>query len=269
MRFTLVCFLLLAINWPADLHAKEYRFAIVPQQSATKLAKLWGPVFTRLSNETGLTIKFTTAKNIPTFESRLAAGEYDFAYMNPYHYTVFSQAPGYVALANQKEKRIQGIMVVRKDSPLQSLLELDGQQIAFPSPAAFAASVLPRAELDRLQINHTPKYVSSHDSVYLSVARGLVSSGGGIMRTFNNTDPAIRSQLRIFWKTKKYTPHAFAAHPRVPEADRKKLQQALVSLGDTPEGMALLSALNFKPLQAVGDAEWNDVRQLNLTALEE
>ncbi len=269
MKKRLIGLVLLSLSWSADLHAKDYSFAIVPQQSATKLAKLWGPVLTKLSAETGLSIKFTTAKDIPTFEARLAAGEYDFAYMNPYHYTVFSQSPGYVALANQKGKRIQGIMVVKKQSPLQSLVDLDAQQIAFPSPAAFAASVLPRAELNKQQISHVPKYVSSHDSVYLAVARGLVSAGGGIMRTFNNTDPAIRSQLRILWKTKKYTPHAFAAHPRVSEDHRAKIQQALIGLEDSEAGRSLLAGLNLKPIQAAADDSWDDVRALNLTALDE
>ncbi|MFT7672206.1 MAG: ABC-type phosphate/phosphonate transport system substrate-binding protein [Gammaproteobacteria bacterium] len=40
----------------------------------------------------GFKVNFKTAPNIPTFKKRLAAGEYGFAYMNPYHYTVFNQS---------------------------------------------------------------------------------------------------------------------------------------------------------------------------------
>jgi len=155
------------------VHAETVTFSVVPQQSASKLARLWTPIVTYLSEKTGHDVRFTTAKDIPTFEARLAEGQYDFAYMNPYHYTVFSSAPGYSAFARQKDKRIKGIVVVRKDSTLRDMEELEGERLAFPSPAAFAASVLPRSHLRTEGIGFTPQYVSSHDSVYLGVARGL------------------------------------------------------------------------------------------------
>jgi phosphonate transport system substrate-binding protein len=71
--------------------ARSLSFGVVPQQSATELAKAWIPLFNVLSESAGLGLRFATAPSIPIFEQRLAAGEYDLAYMNPYHYTVFSQ----------------------------------------------------------------------------------------------------------------------------------------------------------------------------------
>jgi phosphonate transport system substrate-binding protein len=168
--------------WAQD--PKPLSFGIVPQQSAARLARLWTPVCRWLSERTGQTVVFKTAKDIPTFEQRVAAGEYDIAYMNPYHYTVFSIDPGYRAFARETEKRIRGIVVVKKDSAYQSIGELAGMTLAFPAPAAFAASVLPRAYFKKNGIEITPRYVKSHDSVYLAVARGLYPAGGGIQRTF-------------------------------------------------------------------------------------
>lgn len=249
------------------LHAKEYTFGIVPQQSAKKLARLWGPIMARLSEESGITLKFATAKNIPTFEKRLAAGDYDFAYMNPYHFTVFNESPGYKAIARQEGKSIQGIVVVHKDSNLKSLEELDGSTLAFPSPAAFAASLLPQAKLNNSDIKFKSQYVSSHDSVYLAVSRGLMPAGGGVMRTFNNTNPEVREKLKVFWKTKKYTPHAFAAHPNVSEEDTLALQKSLIELRNTESGATLLSNIKFKGVETAADKDWDDVRALNITAL--
>ncbi|MEM7376762.1 MAG: phosphate/phosphite/phosphonate ABC transporter substrate-binding protein, partial [Pseudomonadota bacterium] len=211
--------------------------------------------------------RFTTAKDIPTFEERLSEGQYDLAYMNPYHYTVFSAAPGYEAFARQKDKRIKGIVVVRKDSPVTDLEQLEGERLAFPSPAAFAASVLPRSHLRSEAIGFTPQYVSSHDSVYLGVARGLFPAGGGVMRTFNNTDQAVRDQLKVLWTTKTYTPHAFAAHPRVPHTVVDDIAQAMMDMNTDPEGRALLKTINFKGMQTAVNADWNDVRGLGIELL--
>ncbi len=248
-------------------------FGVVPQQSATKLARLWSPIFSYLSEKTGHTIMFKTAKDIPTFEQRLAEGAYDMAYMNPYHYTMFSDAPGYSAFAKAKDTRIQGIVVVRKDSPYQTLDDLvraglAEQPVAFPSPGAFAASLLPRAHLSKMGISLKPAYVASHDSVYRGVARGFFIAGGGIVRTLNSTKPAIREQLRILWSTQPYTPHAIAVHPRIPVEIVERLQRAMVNMYNDPRGHPLLQAIHFQGIEPAQDLEWDDVRHLDIQLLQ-
>lgn len=249
--------------------AERYSFGIVPQQSASKLARSWTPLLQYLGEQAGVEIRFRTAPDIPEFERRLAAGEYDLAYMNPYHYTVFSREPGYCAFAKATDSLIRGILVVRADSPIQSLRELDGATIAFPAPAAFAASVLPRAFLRGESIAFTPKYVSSHDSVYRTVAQGLYPAGGGVMRTLNSVEPEIREQLRVLWTTEGYTPHAFAAHPRVPGAVVESLAGAMIAMSSDAQGRALLEPLNVQGFEAAADRDWDDVRALQIDLLDD
>ncbi|CRI63664.1 hypothetical protein THIOKS11410013 [Thiocapsa sp. KS1] len=52
-------------------------FGVVPQQAASKLARLWSPILDDLGARTGVRIGFRTAPDTPTFERRLAAGDYD------------------------------------------------------------------------------------------------------------------------------------------------------------------------------------------------
>jgi phosphonate transport system substrate-binding protein len=249
--------------------ADTLTFGVVPQQSAQTLAKKWTPIFRYLARKTGHEIKFATAKSIPAFEQRLATGEYDLAYMNPYHYTVFHRNPGYKAFARQMNKRIKGIVVVPKDSPITSIEQLSGNALAFPAPAAFAASVLPRAHFKNTGIDVQPRYVRSHDSVYLTVSRGLFKAGGGVMRTFKNTDPKVRENLRILWTTDTFTPHAFAANPNVSESTVNDIANAMVAMNDDPEGQALLKTISFKGMQRAVDSDWDDVRGLGLKLLDE
>lgn len=244
-------------------------FALVPQQSATKLAIKWGPVLKYLSDKTGYKIEFKTAKNIPIFEERCSAGEYDIAYMNPYHYIHFHNSPGYNVFAREDLKALKGILVVQKDSPYQEFSNFSSTTLAFPSPAAFAASIVTRAKLSALGIPFTPQYVASHDSVYKGVAKGLFPAGGGIPRTFNNLDKETKDQLQIFWTSKEYTPHAFAAHPRISKEIVTTLQQAMLQMATDPEGKKLLEKLSFKNLVAAEDSEWDDIRALEIRLLSE
>jgi phosphonate transport system substrate-binding protein len=260
----LVCIFLPTLASADDM--TKLTFGVVPQQSATKLANKWSPILKRISEETGIEISFTTEPSIPLFEKKLIEGEYDLAYMNPLHYTLYSQSPGYVAIAKQADKKIRGIVVAQKDAKLSSLDDLNNASMSFPAPLAFAATVLPTAELKSQDIQIKPHYVKSHDSVYRSVAMGLYPAGGGIERTFDLVEPETKSQLKILWKTKGYTPHAIAAHPRINASQRRQIQSAFLNLNNTEEGKELLAALQFSGIDSASDADWNDVRALNYSA---
>lgn len=248
--------------------AKSYTFGIVPQQTASKLAEEWGPLLAEIGKRSGVILVFRTAPNIPVFEERLGQGEYDFAYMNPYHYVVFHKEMRYQAFSREKDKKLKGILVVRKDSRYQKPADLAGKTVVFPAPAAFAASILPQAELNRLHVPIEVKFVSSHDSVYRAVASGLHEAGGGIERTFEASPPEIRSMLRVLSETSMFTPHAFAAHPRVPADIVAKVLTAMQSLEKDDIGQKLLQPLAFKGFTAAQDKDWDDIRELNIKQLD-
>ena len=243
-------------------------FGVVPQQSASRLAEDWGPLLAEISKRSGVQLVFRTAASIPVFEERLGRGEYDLAYMNPYHYIVFNTAVGYRAFAMEQDRKIKGIVVVKKDSVYRTPADLAGKTVVFPSPAAFAASVLTQAEFGRLNIPIETKFVASHDSVYRAGTAGLQEAGGGIQRTLETTAPEIGKTLRVLFETPAYTPHAFAAHPRVAPEALAKVLAAMTSLADDEAGRRLLATLAFKGIVAAGNRDWNDIRALDIRLLE-
>ena len=89
-------------------------------------------------------------------------------------------------------KNIKGILVMKKDqADMNALINDEKTQFLFPSPNAFAATLLIKYEmLTKFGVNLTEKgnfkYVNSHDSVYKGVARDIGQLGGGIQRTFNS-----------------------------------------------------------------------------------
>jgi len=252
---------------PSLLHAETYTFGIVPQQSASKLAALWVPILRQVSKDSGHKLIFKTAKDIPEFEKKLANEEYDFSYMNPYHYTVFHESANYNAILKAKDKRIKGIIVVKKDSPYKQLEDLNNQNIAFPSPAAFAATILTQSALKQRKVNITPKYVSSHDSVYRNIAQGRLAAGGGVIRTFKNTEASIKDQLTILWTSDGFTPHAIAVHKRVPSKNANSIQKSFITLSSENNTKKLLSKIKLKGLESAQNADWNDVRELKIEIL--
>ncbi|MEI8169089.1 MAG: phosphate/phosphite/phosphonate ABC transporter substrate-binding protein [Rhodoferax sp.] len=252
----------------AQTDQKSLTFGVVPQQSATRIAEEWGPLLAEISRRSNVLLVFKTAPSIPVFEERLGRGEYDLSYMNPYHYVVFHSSAGYRAFAKEQDRKIKGILVVKKDSPYRKPSDLAGKTVVFPAPAAFAASILPQAEFGRLKIPIEAKFVASHDSVYRSVASGLQEAGGGIYRTFETAPVEVRDALRVLTETPAYTPHAFAAHPRVPADVLTRVMAAMASLGKDEVGQRLLAPLAFKGVAPAQDKDWNDIRALDIDLLE-
>ncbi len=243
----------------------RFTFGIVPQQSEASTIATWKPFLDFVSDKSRVPLQIKSVKSIPHFEDVLFQGGYDFAYMNPYHYIVFHEKVGYDAIAKAKDKKIRGILVVRKDSPITSLNELSGKKLAFPSHGAFAASILTRSYLKNNDIPFTPVYVNSHSSVYFSVMRKHYIAGGGVIRTLKSFPEKSRSYLRVLWSSNPYMPHAIAVHPRVPKEIIAQVVKTMSLMAKSNEGKSILKNLRIKGIQGARDADWDDVRALGIS----
>lgn len=221
--------------------AETYTFAVTPQFEQRKLFSIWKPIVDELEARTGLHFQLVAGYSIPGFERELEKGAFDFIYANPYHVMRLSKTQGYIPLVRDAVP-LRGVLVVRKDSQIRKLSELNNQEVAFPTPNALGASLLMRAELFRLHhVEVKPLYVKTHSSVYIHVVNGLTVAGGGVEKTLQEQDPAIRDALRVLYVTREMPSLPVAAHPRVPPKDREKVRKALLQLGATQKGRELLA----------------------------
>jgi phosphonate transport system substrate-binding protein len=240
-----------------------YTFGVVPQTGGSRIAREWTPILKFLEAKTGLTFRFATARDIPTFSRRVAVAKYDFGYLNPTDYVQYADDAGYRAIGRARNVKLKGVIVVRKDSTIEQLADLAEKELAVPANA-FAANAIPRAVLDDMGITVTARPVAGHDTVYRSVATGRHAAGGGVMRTFTNTAGEYREQLRVLWTSEGYSPHAFVAHTRVPAEVVKVVQEALIDMHLDPVGRVLLNNVAPEGVDYARDQDWDDIRELDI-----
>lgn len=229
------------VDQPAASAVAEYTISAVPQFEQRKLYAIWKPIVDELARRTGLRLKLVSTLTIQDFHRAYGEGQFDFAYVNPYNILYFHDTQGYIPLVADKAP-LRGILVVQKDSSIKTVADLDGQTVAFPSPNAVGASLLIRAELERVyRVRVTPLYVTTHSSVYFHVAKGLTVAGGGVEKTLQEQPEVIKAQLRVIFTTRPCPSHPVAAHPRVPPEVREKVRAALLAMGETPEGKEMLA----------------------------
>lgn len=264
-RYALIYTFFLFLGVSAQAAEPTYVFARAPQLSAMTLAETWGPLLARIKKDTGINFELKVYQTRIQFQAEMSVGIPDFGYMNGHDALRAKQLHGYTPLVRDS-KPLTGIIVVRKESGLKSVQELDGKTIAFPSPQAFGASLYPQALLTHKErIQYTPEYVGTHENVYRGVYLGKFPAGTGVIQTFNREPAELKSQLRILYETPPLPPHPFIAHPRVPEHVVQRLTKALLQLANDEEGRALLKKVNIEtPVLADFSRDYQHLKDLDL-----
>ncbi len=248
----------------------RYSVGVLPHYEARRLFAIWRPLLDALERETGLQLSARIGKSIGTYEQEIIDGAFDFAYMGPYHQVLSESTAGYVPLVRDVGADIHGILVVRRDAPFGDVQELEGKVVALPAPNAIASSMMIRAELaERYGVRIVPRYVHTHDSVYLNVVLGETAAGGTQQKTLAQMRPEIRDQLRVLYRTRDIPAHPISAHPRVPEVDRERMRSGILALWADPQSRPLLEAVPFKALGSTGPEDYEPIRRMGLQRFQE
>ncbi len=248
----------------ADKHV--YKIAIVPQHTPLLVYRYWRPIIDQLEKDIGVKFEILTYKNFKEFIKALQAGEPDFSYLSPYHLVLARKKQNYIPLLRDADKQLVGLVVVRKDSPITSINQLQGKTIAFPSPNAFAASLYLRAWLrEKVGIDFTASYVGTHGNVYRNVVRSFVAAGGGVNSTLASQPASLRKLLRVLYEIPGVAAHPLATHHRVPLKIQTAFFKSILSLRDTADGRGLLNGIQVSsPIRANYERDYAFLEELDL-----
>lgn len=129
MCVSALALLLLPVR-PAAAAGGPYVLGIVPAAAPVATHASWTPLVERLAKETGMDLKLKVYEEMLDFEADLTRGGPDFAFSNPLQAVGANAAQGYVPLV-RSSRSLAGLLVVGKDSPITSVEQLAGLQIAF------------------------------------------------------------------------------------------------------------------------------------------
>jgi phosphonate transport system substrate-binding protein len=237
---------------------------IVPQILPSVIFEKWKPLVNEISKLAKIDIDIKLYPSIPQFETAFLQGEFDLVYLNPYHAVMAHKAQGYLPMVRDIDQ-LEGILVIRDDSAINSLMELDKSKMTFPSPNAFGASLYMRALLtEKYKLKFQTTYSQTHSNVYRQVINGTAQAGGGIQSTLHQQPENIKKQLRIIFKTPKAPSHPIAVHPRVTAAQRTAMEKALLGLNANSEGLKLLRAIGMNSLIRTDFSEYKPLENLRL-----
>ena len=107
-----------------------YVLAVIPSAPPVVVHRAWTPFIERLARETGLSFKLKIFNEMTEFERDLERTPRDFIFASPTQIVIAHDAQGYIPLV-RSSRNITGALFVRKDSPVQTVRDLQGKEIAF------------------------------------------------------------------------------------------------------------------------------------------
>lgn len=217
----------------------SYSFGVLSQRSAVLTAQYWNPILEYVEGKTGIRLLLKAARTAPESNAAQERGEFDFVYSN----TIFlpkMTAANYQVILQPLDEAIRGQIVTLEASPIQSLKELDGLEVGFPSQAAFVGYAVPMDALLRLGVTVKPVFGGNQEGIMGQLKAGRVIAAGvnnQVMRSF-----AARENLRyrVLWESPPFKNLPISAHPRVPKATVDAVRAAIDGMENDPAGRKVL-----------------------------
>ena len=249
----------------SDSKIEPVSIAVVPQLPVATVHSQWAPLLQRLGQDIGLCFDLTINASIPEFETLLLRGKPDLAFANPYHVVMAHKKQNYIPLVADGKSLLTGIVVARKDSKFKNVADLQGQIVAFPAPNAFAASLLIRASLANKGIKIQPQYVKTHTNVYRDVILGQAVAGGAVNNTLRKEPEEVKQMIQVIYETPGYRPHPLIAKSSLSPTLRNSITRGIIALGQTPEGAAMLDAVQLgNPITVTYEKDYAPLEKLGL-----
>jgi len=141
----LIGLLCLPASWPAGAADKPLLLGVFPRHNYTETQEMFRPLAKLLSQALGREVQLETTRDFESFWSGVSSRRYDIVHLNQYQYVQAQQDFGYKVLAKNEEfgvSTLSSVILVRADSGIGSLKQLQGKRIMFGGDRSAAMSYL-------------------------------------------------------------------------------------------------------------------------------
>jgi phosphonate transport system substrate-binding protein len=226
---------------PGVAAQKPYAFYVLNQRSVALTAQYWNPILTYVSNKSGVPLELKLTKTPQEGNTLAEKGAYDFQYTNHF-FTPERERLGWKVIARPAGAGIRSQIVVAEDSDIQSLHDLNGKDVAFVSPDAFAGYWLPMDALLKAKVKVNVIFTGNQEASSAQLKFNKVSAAGVNGSVLARYARRESFAYRALWTSEVYQDLCIMAHPRVPAETVAAVRAALINMGNDPEGRKVLEA---------------------------
>jgi len=269
-KLALVLLLLMGLRtgWADD--ARPLVLGVFPYVTARQIVESYRPVAQVLEEKLQRRVLLYTARDFTAFVEHTRKGEYDILLTAPHLAWLARQEVGYQPLLKY-DLSIQGLLVVKSDSPFKHLADLRGRTLATADPIALVV-LAGKAEMAarglRDKIDYQSKDAVTHINAAMQVINGRADGAMLAQQPYNLMRPELRQQLRVLAETPLLPSLMYLTHPRLPAAEVQAIRKALLDFSASSDTQARKHHGSHGAIVPIDDAMLLAIRPYALQAQE-
>lgn len=243
----------------------------IPAEDARAMVRQSQAILEIVAKHTGMKVDTFVGSDYNATIEALRNGHVDVALLGPFSYVLATtQAPveafAVTVVAKTMQPSYRSIIIARKESPIDSLVNLKGHTFAFVDPGSTSGYMVPAAAFITAGI--TPEkdlskvmYSGGHDATIVAVAEGKVEAGAVADRIFERgcaKGLADCNKLKTVWQSDPIPNDPLLYRKNLPEDVKKKIREAFYSVKNLPFG-EMGTVARFDPAT---DKDYDSVRKV-------
>lgn len=239
--FTALTVIVAALAMPTRAFAveKPLAFYVLSQRSIALTAQYWNPILTYVGAKSGVPLELKLAKTAHDGNTLAEQGLYDFLYTNHF-FTPERDRLGYRVIARPAGPGIQSQIVVPAGSPVRTLEDLNGKDVALVSRDGFTGYWLPLDALLKAKVNVNVVLTGNQEASSAQLRFNKVAAAGvnsSVMARYGRREAF---EYRVLWTSEVYQDLCVMANPKVPAEKVTAVRNAFLDMLKDPEGRKIL-----------------------------
>ena len=231
----------IALHSPGVAAQQANSFNVLIQRSVALTAQYWNPILTHVSKQSGVPLELKLTKTAQEGNAIAEKHGYDFLYTNHF-FTPERDRLGYKVIARPAGPGISSQIVVPEESPIQTLNDLNGKDVAFVSLDGFTGYWLPYDALLRAKVKVNVVFTGNQEASSAQLRVNKVAAAGvnsSVMARYARRESF---PYRALWTSEVYQDLCIMASPKLPKEKVAAVRAALINMVKDPEGRRVLEA---------------------------
>lgn len=233
--------LLSALPMPALANSRNLTIGLFPNLPANKLATIYQPLATYLTQQLNCRIRLASAKDFRSFYQATRDKQFDLIVTAPNLAWLAMTESKYQPLASYIN-RVSGVLVSKRGVRLDSLSSCHSKTIAFTDPLTIVhqlgVSYLQSQGL-QADVDYQITSYNNHTNAALAVLLGKADCAVIGKLPFSQMSADIQNTLQIIAQTNEVTSQFIMSSPDL--TDTVRLRAALLSFARTPAGLTFVT----------------------------
>ncbi len=256
---------------PADSE-KPLVVGVFPRKGFTVAMQTFAPLADYLAEKLNRPVKLESAPDFAAFWKGVEKRRYDLVHFNQYYYARAHNSHSYDVIAKNEEhgrSTMAGVIVVRRESDINSLEDLRGRKILFGGGRMAMQSYIVTSYLLRqagLQPgDYREEFARSPANALLAAYFGMVPAAGSADANIHLsvvTNTVDISEFRILAIGEQLSHLPWAVKKEMPEPLRKHITEIFLGMAETRRGRAVLKQADLTGLLPARDDEYDAHRKI-------